>query len=130
VSERIDVVRRLLDLWRRGDDEIADGLIAEDVVYANPPDAVDAGDRHGHEGWRGAMSNFGGAFVVTGIDVVALEEVRDRVLVLIDMETRGRGSGLVATRPLGFVFDVQAGRVTRMEWYNGHAAAREAAEAG
>ena len=130
MSERLDVVRRVLELWRTGDDPIAEGLIADDVVYANPPDAVDAGVRHGHEGWRRAMSNFGGAFTITGIELVALDEVGDRVLVLLDMETRGRGSGLVAIRPLGFVFDVRDGLVARLAWYNGHAPARAAAEGG
>ncbi|HVE67206.1 MAG TPA: nuclear transport factor 2 family protein [Solirubrobacteraceae bacterium] len=129
-SERVDVVRRVLDLWATGGDPLREGLIAPDVVYANPADAVDAGDRHGVEGWRGAMSNFGRAFEITGIHVVALEEVGDRVLALVEMETRGRGSGLVATRPLGFLFDVHDGRVTRLEWHNGHAPAREAAARG
>jgi len=126
MSERRDVVARLMRAWDRGEDAVETGLVSPDVVYVNPPEAVDAGTRHGHEGWQSAMRNFGGAFELISTRVEAVEEEGGRVLVLAELETRGRGSGLVATRPFGYVFDVDdAGQVTRFEWHNGHGPARE-----
>lgn len=128
MRERLHVVERVHELWATGGDPVEEGLIAEDVVYVNPPDAVDSGERHGIDGWRKAMANFGGTFTITGMNVVEMRETGDCVVVLVDMETRARGSGLVATRPLGWIFEIREGRVTRFQWFNGHAAARAAAE--
>ena len=124
MSESVEVVQRVLELWRRGEDPLEAGLIAEDVAYVNPHDAVDTGTRRGHEGWRAANRNFGGAFEIVELHVESVEEVGGRVLVLLGMETRGRGSGLVATRPLGYVFDIRDGQVARFEWHNGWDGAR------
>jgi hypothetical protein len=45
--EPIEVVHRIHEAWAEGAG--AHGLIAEDVTYVNPPNAVESGTRHGSD---------------------------------------------------------------------------------
>jgi ketosteroid isomerase-like protein len=61
-----------------------------------------------------------------------VEEVRDlgddRVLILGELEARGRASGVDVTSPLGQVFELREGRILRGWAYPSHEQAEQAAE--
>jgi ketosteroid isomerase-like protein len=127
VSQDEDVVRRIYEAWNRREDPIALGLLAGDVEYVSPPDAMEPGTRSGHEGWRRAMSMIFDSYDDVRFDVQRILEAGGRVVVLAVMRIRGRESGVEMETRQGYVWTVRDGRATRLEWYTDYGQALAAA---
>jgi ketosteroid isomerase-like protein len=119
------VAEEIIAAWNRGEEPLDLGLIADDVEYVNPPDALEGGVRHGAEGWRHAMRGVGESYEVRGVDVQEVREAGDRAAMLVTFRIRGRTSGVDAQQDQGFVFTVRDGQATRFEWWNSHRDALE-----
>ncbi len=115
-----EVAEQAIAAWNRGEDPIDLGLVADEVVYVNPPEAIEPGIRHGPEGWRTAMRGVGGSFEVLGIDLERVVETGDRAAALVNFRIRGRASGADASREQGMVFTVRDGKIVRFEWWPNH----------
>jgi ketosteroid isomerase-like protein len=115
-----EVAQQILDAWNRGEEPLKLGLLADDIEYVNPPDALEPGTRRGTEGWRVAMRGLGESFELQGIDVQRVLEAGDRVALLVTFRIRGRTSGIDAHQEQGYVFTVRDGKATRFEWWNSH----------
>jgi ketosteroid isomerase-like protein len=108
----IDVVRRIHEAWARG--EKASGLIAGDVVYVNPPDAVEPGTRLGSQ----MFDRVGDVYEDFRPQVERMVEVGDRVLVIAGGTARLREPGGEVPIRQGYVWTVEGGRAVRFEWFN------------
>jgi ketosteroid isomerase-like protein len=93
-------------------------LLDSEIEWVNPPDAVEAGTRHGPEAFEGAQSSVGRAYSSIGIDVERRVELGDHVGLIVEILYLGRASGIEVRQRMGFVFTIRNGRVVRFEWSN------------
>jgi len=120
VSERnVETVRWIFEQLfggRRVDPE----LLAPDVEWVNPAEAVEPGTRRGPEEFNRAVANVFAAWddvrfetervIGNGDDVVALGRLRGHI----------HGPGLEVESAHGQVWSFRDGLVVRMRWFNTH----------
>jgi ketosteroid isomerase-like protein len=114
------VAEQAIAAWNRGEDPIDLGLVADDVEYVNPPDAVEPGTHRGLAGWRLAIGRVNESFDVIGMDVQRVIELGDRCVTLVNFRIRGRSSGVEGAREQGMIFTVREGKIARFEWCSSH----------
>jgi ketosteroid isomerase-like protein len=124
----VEIVRKIHEAWRRrGGRETARELMAPDIEWVNPKEAVEPGRRHGLDAFDAALDSITETF--DRVEVVPDEffEVGDQVVVLGTMRTRGRGSGVVQENRQGYVWTLRDGKAVRFQWFNEPHEALEAA---
>lgn len=126
-ADNVELVRHIYEAWSRRDSPEALGLVAEDIEYVNPPDAVESGTRRGADAFTAARGSVAETFASLSVDVDDLIDAGDRVLALATLRGRGRASGVEIDRPQGHVWTVRDGRAVRFEWFNDREAARGSA---
>ena len=101
--------------------------LADDAEWVNPHDAIEPGTRRGAAGFNDAIRS-----VFTAWDEVRFERERvietgDDVVVLGVLHGRVHGPGMEIDSPHGQIWTFRDGRVIRMQWFNTHDEALEAA---
>jgi ketosteroid isomerase-like protein len=129
-QENVEIVRSLVEAFRRRDNETANVLLASDVEWDGTRLTVPdfAGVYRGPEGTR----EFWGAWLSTWKDLVFEYELRDAgddILCLIrDQRQWGRRSGVeTEIQDYGWLYTIREGRVVRGCFYPDHESALEAA---
>jgi ketosteroid isomerase-like protein len=83
----------------------------------------------GHEGVREFLGMLDEAFDEFTYDVVEVTELdEDRVLSLLTVNARGKGSGLDVTMPAGHLWTLRGDKAIRLEAFADHESARAAAD--
>jgi ketosteroid isomerase-like protein len=113
-----------------GDFHAALALFTPDARYVNPPDAIEAGTREGHDGLRTAFETLHDQFAYGALVIDELREGPGCVLVTGLMRGRGRASGAPIELALNHVLRVRDGRAHAVEWYFEHDEALRAAGLG
>jgi ketosteroid isomerase-like protein len=108
----MEVVRRIHEAWSAG--EKATGLIAHDVVYVNPPNAVETGTKQGPEMFD-RVNDVYDEFLPR---VERLLDVGDRVVVIVSGRSRTRTTGVEIPIRQGYVWTVRDGKAVRFEWFS------------
>jgi ketosteroid isomerase-like protein len=93
-------------------------LVAADVVITQFPEQIDAGEYHGHEGFREVMADWTGSWDDWSIEIVDAREVGDLVLATARQRGRGRGSGAPMEAESSFVFTLDQGSITRWQMFS------------
>jgi ketosteroid isomerase-like protein len=128
-QENVEVVRRMYELWNRGEFDAAVEMLDQDVVWNAYVHLPDSGTRHG----AGEVQQWAGEFLEAWgeiqVQIERLEEVGDdTVLALVRMTGRGRGSGAAVESGVdGHVWTIHDGKVTAVRMYQGAQDALEAA---
>ena len=117
-----DLIRELYDRWLRG--EKPRDLIAEDLEYVNPPEAIDGGVRHDRS-VLGMLDRQYDDFRVVPSRIEGVGE--GRVLVIAHLSGVSRTSGVPMDWDLGFIWTVRDGKGVRFEWFRDPADAIRAA---
>ena len=128
-QENVEVVRRGLELWNRGEVTAVVDDYAEDAEVVTDPRFPEGGTFRGRqellrwfegvrEGWV-----HGGSIIVRGVT-----EVGDQVLVPSEWRGTGETSGIDAVVPVTMLFTVQDGQITRLQYFLDHDEALEAVE--
>jgi ketosteroid isomerase-like protein len=115
--QRFHQIRRRLS----EDRELSREVLADDAEWVNPSDAVEPGTRRGADSFLQAVAS---VFEGWEESVFEIERVIDRgedVIAFGQIRTRGRATGIEATRPHGEIWTFDAGKVARMCWFNTHA---------
>jgi ketosteroid isomerase-like protein len=106
---RVDLVRSGLEAYNEGDIEGVLALLADDVVTYAPPDYLNAGTFHGHEGfleWIGAWNEAWESFQQ---EVEAIDPMGERwVIAEVHQTARGRGSGIEIDQRSAYLWEVRA----------------------
>jgi ketosteroid isomerase-like protein len=127
-SENVDVVRRALDTFPRGDVEEMLSYMAPEVVFRS---AIVGGAEgtfyQGHEGFRRWFADSFESFEEITNTWSEFRELGDRVLVLGHVRARGRESGVELDSEMGWVFTVSRGKLVRSEGFLSRDDALEAA---
>jgi ketosteroid isomerase-like protein len=95
------------------------GFLHPECEWVNPPDALERGTRHGHDGVRLAFENY-----YAGVGPDAVYEIDrliargDKVFISGRIHARGASSGIaVAGRGTGAILSFRDDLIYRMEWY-------------
>ena len=125
-DSNVEIVR---ELYRRVDKDgrFPDDLLADEIEWVNPPDAVETGTRSGREAFHTAMRSTGEAFDQTAVEPQEWIVVGDRVVLLCVWVVRGRASGLERRQPQGHVWTLRDGKAVSFAWFNDQAEALKSA---
>jgi ketosteroid isomerase-like protein len=104
-------------LWR-GLESIPPELLAPDIEWVNPPDAIETGKREGRSAFGEAESAFGRAYRSIEIGVERMDESGDGVDAIVDIHYHGRGSGIEVHQRIGMRFTIRDEQLARFEWSN------------
>ena len=127
-QENVEIVRRMYDAWEQGDFEAALSYFDPDVEWSEPPDNPGARTWHGHDGVRGALTTWMGAWDDFRYECRELIDCGDdRVLLAAWQTGRGKGSGVQTSEENFSVYDVREGKIVRQRMFRHRTDAFEAA---
>lgn len=102
-------------------------LLAEDVEWINPPDAVEPGTHCGPAAFNGAIASVFATWDDVQFDIDRVTDGRDAVVALGTLRGHLHDSGMEVTAPHGQLWTFRDGRAVRMIWFNDLEAALQAA---
>jgi ketosteroid isomerase-like protein len=123
--ENVERFHRIYEEWyaRR---KLGPDLLAEDVEWVNPHDAVEPGIRQGADSFNEAITS---VFEAGGsLRNRARHRQRRRGGCVGQVRGRGRAAGIEVARPHGEIWTSRDGRVIRMRWFHSQSETLEAAE--
>jgi ketosteroid isomerase-like protein len=104
-------------------------LLAEDAEWVNPPDAVEGGTRRGFDEFNDAIASIFAGWDDVHFDRERVIENGDEIVALGALRGHIRGPGMAVESPHGQIWTFRDGRVARMQWFNTHVEALQAARA-
>ena len=120
-QENVDKLEVIFDLLFDGR-PLGPDLIADDVEWINPPDAVEPGTRSGAVAFNDAIASIFAAWDDVRFDAERVIDDGDRVVAIGVLHGHVHSSGMEIDSPHGQVWTFRDGRVVRMQWFNDHAA--------
>jgi ketosteroid isomerase-like protein len=127
MSANLELVQAVFDAYFRGDEPALLALVATDVVITQFPEQVDAGEYHGHEGFRQVMADWTGSWEDWSIEILSAREVGDLVLAAARQRGRGIGSGAPMEADATFLFTLRESLVARWQMFSSEEQALDAA---
>jgi ketosteroid isomerase-like protein len=126
----IEAVRRSCEAAARGDLEeaMSDLDSGVEIVDTDIPDAGSYRGREGYLRWLSQWSESWGSWSLEGFEY--REAPDGRVVVLFDLHTTGKGSGVELMRKDAMVCNVRDGKLTRIVYFNDQALALDEAGLG
>jgi ketosteroid isomerase-like protein len=106
---------------------LAPELLADDAEWVNPADAVEPGTRSGADEFNKAIASVFATWDDVHFDTDRVIPSDDGAVVIGTLRGHLHDSGMEVTAAHGQVWTLRDGRVTRMEWFNTHRGALEAA---
>jgi ketosteroid isomerase-like protein len=107
-QRNVDLARRGLEVYNRGDIDAVLKLFSQDVQVYAPPDFINSGLFHGHQGWLDWIGQWNEAWESFDIQVKEIEPVGERfVIALVHQEGRGRGSGISVAQDVAYLYEVE-----------------------
>ena len=127
-QENVEIVRRVYELWNRGDLDAAVEMLDQHVVWNAYVYLPDSRTRHGAGEVQQWAGEFAEAWGEIQVQIERLEGVGDDlVLALVRMTGRGRGSGAAVESGVdGHVWTVRDRKVAAVRMYQGTEDALEA----
>ena len=120
-QENVDVVKRAIDAYNRGDiGTYADLTTADFELFPALERTVEAGSYRGREGIEIHFGNISDTWEELHVLGDEFRDLGERVLVLGRVEGRGGGSGVQVDAPAGFVIDFRGGKMSRIRSFLDH----------
>ena len=127
VSEaNVETLQRILEQLFRSR-RVDPALLAEDVEWVNPREAVEPGTRRGADEFNRAVANVFSVWDDVHFETDRVVDNGDDVLALGRLRGHIHGPGMAVESPHGQLWSFSHGRAIRMEWFNTHQEAMEAA---
>ena len=121
-KENVEIVEAIYEEWANR--RLGEGLMAEDIRYVNPPDALEPGTRRGAESFNNIFEVY--SDIRFEIDRL-IDAGDDKVVMVGTMRGVARATGLEMTRPNSQVWTIEGGKAISMQWFHTEAEALEAA---
>lgn len=122
-AQRFELITREWQEHRR----LRPELLTDDVEWVNPPDSVEPGSRRGVDGFNEAIASIYEGWDESRFEPERVVENGDHVIALGELRARGRAVDFEVRQEHGQIWTFRAGRVARMQWFNSHREALEAA---
>ena len=131
-QENVEIVRSIYDAWARNELPGPAHLLDAQIVYVNPPDAIEPGTRRGLAAFSRAVEQVfrEGGWDSWRIEPESFTPSGDRVAVELRYQARGRGSGVEVQGRMSALWTIRDRKVVRFEWFLAPAGAYEAAGLG
>ena len=120
------IVKRIYRAWEDGS-PLSSGLLAEDIEWVNPGEAVEPGTRRGVSAFGEAADSVTNTFEGARIEFEQFIDAGENVVVIGTLRGVGQGSGMEIGHRQGYVWTIRDGKAVRFEWFNEPAAALRAA---
>jgi ketosteroid isomerase-like protein len=124
-QENVAVVRGFYDAFARGDLESALAVFDPEVV-AYDHDIPDSGEYRGLEGLLRWQADWESSWESWRWEPQEFIQEGDRVVAIVRVHARGRGSGVDVERLDGAVWTFRGGKCVRLDYYGSKAEALEA----
>jgi uncharacterized protein len=125
--ENVELARDLFEQWSARNYEFLIEFAHPEVEIFSRFASLGGEPFRGPEGvaqWIAEIEQTFGQFNVRTDDFL---DLGDRVLVLGGIDLEGKASGIEIEQPMGWLLELQDGKLARMFFYSSHAEAREAA---
>ncbi len=130
-EDDLALVRTGIEATNKGDIDALVALLDPEIEFHIAPGLGNAGTYHGHDGFRAGLGGWLEAWEDFTIDSAELEPVGERHVVCdVRQSGRGQGSGVEVEMWLGYMFELRAGRVVRLQVLPDRDAALAAARVG
>ncbi|HZC14314.1 MAG TPA: nuclear transport factor 2 family protein [Thermoleophilaceae bacterium] len=126
-EHNVEVMRRLAELWERGEHEAILDLLHEDVVTHTTPEWPVPGPYYGREGFLDALQQWLSPWDRLDLRFVDFESAAEQVAAHGRWVSRGQASGVENTLDFGALVDFDDGLIRRIEFFRDPADARPAA---
>ena len=115
--ENVEIVRRIYEhgLFDRHPEKLL-ALVAPDVEFVNPPEAVEAGTRRGLAEVAQALQNVAQSFDSYRHELHELFDAGDAVVAWVSFCTRSGGSETEVVQQEAHTWTFVAGKIVRYEW--------------
>jgi ketosteroid isomerase-like protein len=124
-QDNVEILRRHDEHFRRTGKPQWETIGPEIEIHDH--DIPDAGIYRGHAGWREWLAHFGEAWESFTVEMEEYVDAGDdKVVTLVRLSARGKGSGVEVDRRDGIVWTLSDGKVVRLDYYGSRAAALEA----
>ncbi len=127
MSQNVEIVKRVIDAYNRGDLDAIDELCSPDFEWSTVMGAVEVETFRGRAGVERYYEALDDAWEEFRVVAEELRELGERVLVLGRFQGRGRGSGVPVDSPVGIIYDLRGGKASRVRSYLDHGEALRAA---
>jgi ketosteroid isomerase-like protein len=126
-EQNVEIVRRMYDAFHRGDAEGALAHFAPDVLVDASRARPDGGKGQGREQLNTIVTAWMGAWDEWREEIEEMRDLGSEVLILSVQHGRGKGSGVEVEARYALLYEVQGGKITRLDMYKEPAEALEAA---
>jgi ketosteroid isomerase-like protein len=114
-EENVEAVRRVFDLWAKGEFGAAALPLDEHVLYFVPPDFPEFGVFVGPDGFHEFTRRFLAPWARLSIEAECVVAIGDTVLVRCPQRNKGRVSGIEGEIPYFMLFTFRGDKIVRME---------------
>jgi ketosteroid isomerase-like protein len=126
--ENVDLVRRALEAFARGDvEEMLSFMHPEGELHSAIVGGAEGNVYRGHEGFRRWYADSFESFEELRNEWTEFRDLGDRVLAFGRVHARGRESGVEINSPMGWVIEIRGGKLLKAEGFLDPAEALEAA---
>jgi ketosteroid isomerase-like protein len=117
VSEHnVELIRRSFLAWAETGE--LDLSLLDDDVEVHDHDILDASEYRGREGFARWFENWGEVFPEFEVQPEEFIDAGERVVVVLRMVAKGRGSSATVERRDAIVYELFEGKVRRIDYYN------------
>jgi ketosteroid isomerase-like protein len=128
-DDNLEIVRRQFELWNEGDLDAAIAHYHPDVVMIAPEGWPEGPRTDGADAWRRQAERLRDTWGRARVEIDELRAIGDeRVVARIRYLTEGADKAISFDTPMGAMFVIEAGRITRGEYSWSFDQALEAAE--
>ena len=115
-QKNVEIIQRGFVVW--GETGEPDWSTMHDDVEAYDHDLMDAGEYRGRAGLERWLEDWASAWSEFSMEPVEFIDAGERVVVVILMRAKGRGSAVEVEREDAVVHEMRDGKVVRLDYYN------------